>query len=156
NLFQVFISWELVGVCSYLLIGFYFERQSASNAANKAFITNRIGDAGFIIGLLILWTHVGTFNFEEIFTRLRAPSVDSHDNKQKPATFAAQIVRANPVAVEDPKSPKRYVMLAQDAPSSGETQAVLFPLHMEHYHNVQPGTAFTSPRYGVMPYWMLV
>src|SRR5262249_42027773 len=43
NLFQIFISWELVGICSYLLIGFYYERQSASNAANKAFITNRIG-----------------------------------------------------------------------------------------------------------------
>ena len=57
NLFQVFVSWELVGICSYLLIGFYYERQSASNAANKAFITNRVGDAGFIIGLLILWTY---------------------------------------------------------------------------------------------------
>src|SRR6266568_974041 len=56
NLFQVFLSWELVGICSYLLIGFYYERTSAANAANKAFITNRIGDAGFIIGLLILWT----------------------------------------------------------------------------------------------------
>src|ERR1700693_3980004 len=72
NLFQVFISWELVGICSYLLIGFYYERRSASNAANKAFITNRVGDAGFILGLLIIWTYVGTFNFEEIFTRLPA------------------------------------------------------------------------------------
>src|SRR5262249_28389542 len=67
NLFQVFVSWELVGVCSYLLIGFYYERTSASNAANKAFITNRIGDAGFILGLLILWTYVGSLNFDEIF-----------------------------------------------------------------------------------------
>ena len=64
NLFQVFISWELVGICSYLLIGFYYERRSASNAAIKAFVVNRIGDAGFIIGLLIIWTYVGTFNFE--------------------------------------------------------------------------------------------
>src|SRR5207245_4297923 len=78
NLFQVFLSWELVGICSYLLIGFYFERPSASNAANKAFITNRIGDAGFVIGLLILWTHVGTFNFEEVFARVRAPVQDAH------------------------------------------------------------------------------
>src|SRR5262245_2323893 len=61
NLFQVFVSWELVGICSFLLIGFYYERQSASNAANKAFITNRIGDAGFILGLLIIWTYIGTF-----------------------------------------------------------------------------------------------
>src|SRR5262249_50286191 len=43
NLFQVFLSWELVGICSYLLIGFYYERRSAANAANKAFITNRVG-----------------------------------------------------------------------------------------------------------------
>jgi NADH-quinone oxidoreductase subunit L len=70
NLFQVFVSWELVGICSYLLIGFYYERSSASNAANKAFITNRVGDAGFIIGLLILWTYVGNLNFAEIFQRL--------------------------------------------------------------------------------------
>jgi len=70
NLFQVFLSWELVGICSYLLIGFYYERTSASNAANKAFITNRVGDAGFIIGLLILWTYLGTFNFQELFHKL--------------------------------------------------------------------------------------
>src|SRR5207237_3234512 len=70
NLFQVFISWELVGICSYLLVGFYYERRSASNAANKAFITNRVGDAGFILGLLILWTYVGTFNFQDIFREL--------------------------------------------------------------------------------------
>src|SRR5581483_609138 len=59
NLFQVFVSWELVGICSFLLIGFYYERPSASTAANKAFIMNRVGDAGFIIGLLIIWTYVG-------------------------------------------------------------------------------------------------
>jgi NADH-quinone oxidoreductase subunit L len=70
NLFQVFLSWELVGICSYLLIGFSYERRSASNAANKAFIVNRVGDSGFIIGLLIIWTYVGTFNFQEIFEKL--------------------------------------------------------------------------------------
>lgn len=76
NLFQVFVSWELVGICSYLLVGFYFERQSASNAANKAFITNRVGDAGFILGLLIIWTYVGSFNFDTIFASL--PSLLEH------------------------------------------------------------------------------
>jgi len=63
NIFQVFIFWELVGVCSYLLIGFYIERKSASTAANKAFIMNRVGDFGFLIGLMILWTSLGTFQF---------------------------------------------------------------------------------------------
>jgi NADH-quinone oxidoreductase subunit L len=63
NIFQVFIFWELVGICSYLLIGFYVERKSATTAANKAFIVNRVGDFGFLIGLMILWTTMGTFSF---------------------------------------------------------------------------------------------
>ncbi len=63
NIFQVFVFWELVGICSYLLIGFYTERRSASNAANKAFIMNRVGDFGFLIGLMVLWTFFGTFRF---------------------------------------------------------------------------------------------
>lgn len=63
NIFQVFIFWELVGICSYLLIGFYVERKSASTAANKAFIMNRVGDFGFLIGLMVIWTYFGTFNF---------------------------------------------------------------------------------------------
>lgn len=65
NIFQVFIFWELVGICSYFLIGFYVERHSASTAANKAFIVNRVGDFGFIIGLMIIWTVMGTFRFDE-------------------------------------------------------------------------------------------
>ncbi len=55
NAAMVFVFWELVGICSYFLIGFYFERKSASNAANKAFIVNRVGDFGFIIGLMALF-----------------------------------------------------------------------------------------------------
>lgn len=71
NFFQVFISWELVGICSYLLIGFYYEKRSASNAANKAFITNRVGDVGFIIGLMILFAHFGVFDFHTLFGMIR-------------------------------------------------------------------------------------
>jgi len=66
NLFQVFMFWELVGLCSYLLIGFYGERHTAGSAANKAFIVNRIGDAGFLIGLSILWTCFGVFHFANL------------------------------------------------------------------------------------------
>jgi hypothetical protein len=69
NIFQVFIFWELVGVCSYLLIGFYIERKSASTAANKAFIMNRVGDFGFLIGLMIVWTSFGTFQFADSGTQ---------------------------------------------------------------------------------------
>src|SRR5262249_51409403 len=94
NFFQVFLSWELVGICSYLLIGFYYERNSASTAANKAFITNRVGDAGFIIGLLIIWAYVGSFNFEDVFRTFRAPSVDAHGRAMP---LADQIVRFQPV-----------------------------------------------------------
>ena len=100
NLFQVFVSWELVGICSYLLVGFYYERQSASNAANKAFIVNRVGDAGFIIGLLILWTYCGTFNFEEIFRRIRSPGAG-----RAGSSVLAQPVRPRPT--ETDAAPRR-------------------------------------------------
>ncbi len=59
---MTFVFWELVGICSYFLIGFYVERKSASTAANKAFIVNRVGDFGMIIGLMALWSSLGTFN----------------------------------------------------------------------------------------------
>ncbi|MFM7248889.1 MAG: NADH-quinone oxidoreductase subunit L [Planctomycetaceae bacterium] len=63
NLAMVFIFWELVGICSWFLIGFYYERKSASSAANKAFIVNRIGDFGMLIGLMALWGALGTLDF---------------------------------------------------------------------------------------------
>jgi len=66
NILMVFVFWELVGICSYFLIGFYIERKSASNAANKAFIVNRVGDFGMIIGLMALWGSLGTFAFGDI------------------------------------------------------------------------------------------
>ncbi len=71
NVAMVFVFWELVGICSYLLIGFYIERKSASNAANKAFIVNRVGDFGMIVGLMALWSGLGTFSFDEIFQQVR-------------------------------------------------------------------------------------
>jgi proton-translocating NADH-quinone oxidoreductase chain L len=74
NLAMVFVFWELVGICSYLLIGFYRERRSASNAANKAFIVNRVGDFGMIVGLMVLWTGLGTFSFSDIFSQVRPES----------------------------------------------------------------------------------
>ena len=73
NIFMVFVFWELVGVCSYFLIGFWYEEKKNSDAANKAFITNRIGDVGMLVGLGVLWSSLGTFNIEEINRGLRAP-----------------------------------------------------------------------------------
>src|ERR1700692_1572129 len=72
NFILLFIGWEGVGLCSYLLIGFYFHRNSASNAANKAFIVNRIGDAGFILGALTLSWYLGSFRFTDINTLARS------------------------------------------------------------------------------------
>src|SRR6516162_346645 len=63
NFIQLFISWELVGVSSYLLIGHWFERPSAGDAAKKAFITNRLGDFGFLLGILMVWGILGSLNF---------------------------------------------------------------------------------------------
>src|SRR5271165_3662317 len=72
NYMMLFVGWEGVGLCSYLLIGFYFHRKSASDAANKAFIVNRIGDAGFILGALTLSWYLGSFRFADINTLARS------------------------------------------------------------------------------------
>ena len=66
NFIQMFISWELVGVSSYLLIGFWFEKPSAADAAKKAFITNRLGDFGFMLGILTFWALAGSLGFDVI------------------------------------------------------------------------------------------
>ena len=67
NFLQLFFGWEGVGLCSYLLIGFWYKRNSANNAAIKAFIVNRVGDFGLAIGIFLLFFHLGTINFSEIF-----------------------------------------------------------------------------------------
>ena len=67
NLLQLFIFWEAVGLCSYLLIGHWYERASACAAATKAFLVNRVGDFGFMLGLLLVWYHFGSLNYLDIF-----------------------------------------------------------------------------------------
>ena len=69
NYLLMFVGWEAVGVCSFLLIGFWYERKSASDAASKAFIVNRVGDAGFLLGLFLMWSTLGSFRFAEVFAR---------------------------------------------------------------------------------------
>src|SRR5437867_1053943 len=59
SILQTFVFWELVGLCSYLLIGFWFTRDSARRAATKAFLVTRIGDLGFLIGILLIWSETG-------------------------------------------------------------------------------------------------
>jgi NADH-quinone oxidoreductase subunit L len=66
NFVQLFIFWELVGVCSYLLVGYWFERPAAADAGKKAFLTNRLGDFGFLLGILMVWGILGSINFSTI------------------------------------------------------------------------------------------
>ncbi len=72
NYAMLFLGWELVGLCSYLLIGFWFTRPSAAGAAKKAFIVNRIGDLGFLVGLMLIFTTFGTLSFAGVFDRAGA------------------------------------------------------------------------------------
>ncbi len=67
NYLLLFVGWEGVGLCSYLLIGFWFERPAAASAAQKAFVVNRVGDAGFLLGLFLIWTTFGTLQYGEVF-----------------------------------------------------------------------------------------
>ncbi|MBI89940.1 MAG: NADH-quinone oxidoreductase subunit L [Candidatus Marinimicrobia bacterium] len=68
NLMSMYMFWELVGVSSYLLIGHWFEKKSAANASKKAFLTNRVGDIGFFIGIMLIYNAVGSFAFSDVFS----------------------------------------------------------------------------------------
>ncbi len=72
NMLMIYIFWELVGLSSYLLIGFWYEKKSASDAGKKAFIVNRVGDLGMLAGILILYTTYHTFTFSQIFAQISA------------------------------------------------------------------------------------
>ncbi len=69
NFLVMFVGWEGVGLCSYLLIGFWYEKQSATDAGKKAFIVNRIGDFGFLLGMMLLFWTVGSLDFRTVFER---------------------------------------------------------------------------------------
>jgi NADH-quinone oxidoreductase subunit L len=67
NFLLLYVGWEAVGLCSYLLIGYWYKKPSAAGAAKKAFIVNRVGDFGFGLGVILIWTLLGTLAFEEVF-----------------------------------------------------------------------------------------
>ncbi|MEK7293398.1 MAG: proton-conducting transporter membrane subunit, partial [Nitrospirota bacterium] len=69
NFLQLFVFWEAVGLCSYLLIGHWYERPSACAAATKAFIVNRVGDFGFMLGLLLVWYSFGSLEYRHVFAQ---------------------------------------------------------------------------------------
>lgn len=76
NLLSVFIFWELMGFCSYSLIGFYYEKESAGNASIKAFMTTRVGDVFFLLGILAIWFVVGSVTFPDIYAAIGAGKFD--------------------------------------------------------------------------------
>jgi NADH-quinone oxidoreductase subunit L len=161
NLFQVFVSWELVGVCSYFLIGFYYERPSAARAASKAFLVNRVGDAGFLIGILIAWTYLGTLNFEELIHRVRSPEQDALGKVEHPH----QLIRVNPVVVPGEGSPT-YQLSPSARPDKGSSLA-LFPLvdsgresafgaESPRRANFKTKRKATDTTFGAIPYGLFV
>src|SRR2546423_12435111 len=72
----MFVGWEGVGLCSYLLIGFWFRKQSAADAGKKAFVVNRIGDFGFILGMLLLFPTFGTLDFQQVAAAANARAIE--------------------------------------------------------------------------------
>ncbi|MDG2989372.1 NAD(P)H-quinone oxidoreductase subunit 5 [Candidatus Synechococcus calcipolaris G9] len=97
NLIQVYIFWELVGMCSYLLVGFWYNRKSAAAAAQKAFVTNRVGDFGLLLGLLGLFWATGSFDFGIMGDRL-VELVNGGLLNPGIASFIAILVFLGPVA----------------------------------------------------------
>jgi NADH:ubiquinone oxidoreductase subunit 5 (subunit L)/multisubunit Na+/H+ antiporter MnhA subunit len=144
NIALVFVFWELVGICSYFLIGFYIERKSASTAANKAFIVNRVGDFGMIIGLLALWSSLGTFSFS-----------DSADGQ--PGLFSLVRSAANHHALAVPDGmiqADAQALIAHDV--SKLTDRSLENIQKAANHKVaelREAAEHGGPRYG---YWLLV
>lgn len=94
NLFQLYVCWELVGICSYLLIGFWWHRSSAANAAKKAFVVTRFGDVGFLLGVLLLVASCGSFAFADISSGVQQISSGA---KPSPVVAAAILLWLAPV-----------------------------------------------------------
>ncbi len=77
NYLLLFVGWEGVGLCSYLLIGFYFLEKFATDAGNKAFIVNRIGDFGFSLAVFLIWNHFGSLDFGKVFGQVKSMPVEA-------------------------------------------------------------------------------
>src|SRR4051794_28274071 len=138
NLFMVFVFWELVGVCSYFLIGHWYEEKKNSDAANKAFITNRVGDVGMLLGLGLLWASLGTFDIAEINRTLRDDA--GHLNTMKTADGGKIVELHDPetkAALTDPASgrPRQIAFWALTLAGLGVFagcvgKSAQFPLHV--------------------------
>nr|YP_010163668.1 NADH-plastoquinone oxidoreductase subunit 5 [Ostericum palustre]QRK25415.1 NADH-plastoquinone oxidoreductase subunit 5 [Ostericum palustre] len=99
NLIQIYIFWELVGMCSYLLIGFWFTRPVAANACQKAFVTNRVGDFGLLLGILGFYWITGSFEFRDLFKIFNNLISNNHNEVNFLfVTFCAVLLFAGAVA----------------------------------------------------------
>ncbi len=152
NIFQVFVFWELVGVCSYLLIGFYVERHSASTAANKAFIMNRVGDFGFLIGLMVLWTYFGTFAFANVHNPETAHANQQQASGNRLGLF--QMLRDEHGEITITGEGRSAVVRLHTAGSPGGGHDS--PVDEVHYESSAPEHALTISDGPTIPYWLLV
>jgi proton-translocating NADH-quinone oxidoreductase chain L len=137
TIFMIFICWELVGLCSYLLIGFWYEDKKNTDAANKAFITNRVGDVGMLIGLGLLWSALGTFNIEEINRGLRDGEGRLHMTSADGQDAVQLVDHRNGQAVVNPADgkPRQIAMWALTLAGLGifagcVGKSAQFPLHV--------------------------
>ena len=87
NFLLLFVGWEGVGLASYLLIGFYFRKRSASDAGKKAFVVNRVGDFGFLLAMFLIIQHFGSLDFRTVFAQVTANSGPARwpDHRHLPA-----------------------------------------------------------------------
>ncbi len=155
NVAMVFVFWELVGICSYFLIGFYIERKSASNAANKAFIVNRIGDFGMLIGLMAIWGSLGTFAFGDVDSNGNTkiePAERGLFSLVRPADEAHALV--TPAGMVIASASDEVARWVNDNPDKSRADMI------EHFEGKEVleglrggGKDGTGPRYG---YWLLI
>src|SRR5260370_7366170 len=103
NYALLFVGWEGVGLCSYLLIGFYIQKKSAGDAGKKAFVVNRVGDAGFIIGMLMLLSTVGTLRFTDVNPVLRTAAFTP-----EPAGISPLPITPLPLFFRAPPKPPQF------------------------------------------------
>lgn len=97
NLLEIYVFWELVGMCSYLLVGFWYDRDGAANAAQKAFVVNRVGDFGLLLGILGLFWATGSFGFEDVGLHLQQAVADGRIS-QLVAVILCLLVFMGPMA----------------------------------------------------------
>jgi NADH-quinone oxidoreductase subunit L len=146
NLFQVFLSWQLVALCAYLFTGFWYERPTAAEAATKVFLLNRAGDVALVAGIALLWSGLGTLSFQDMAARVRAPLQDRNGLVTPGGQFVyADVDEEGRVRAAEPGQGTGLLVLLPTA--RPETFAVPKP-----GEEVSPG----KRGYGTMSTWVLM